>query len=151
MARGLAFASVILLGITLVVCSQPPARVSASFLKGAQVDARVRAILEHSCRDCHSDDIRYPWYHSLPVISSIIKNDVTRGREQLNFSRWEKYSRLQRQRSLTGIANQVKDRLMPLPEYLKLHPSATLSDADVGVIFEWAQAERLRLIMEGVK
>jgi hypothetical protein len=125
--------------------------VSGNFLRSAQADTRVRAILERSCRDCHSDDIRYPWYSSVPVVSDLIENDVTRGREQLNFSRWEKYSRLQRQRALTGIANQVKDRLMPLPEYLKLHPSARLSDADIDIVFKWAQAERLRLIMEGAQ
>jgi hypothetical protein len=133
----------------VVVSHQPPARVSGSFLKGAQVDPEVRAILERSCRDCHSDDTRYPWYSFLPGVSRVIQDDVARGREQLNFSRWTEYSRLRRQRALTGVANQVRDRAMPLSEYVALHPSTRLSDAEIDAVFKWAQAERLRLILEG--
>jgi hypothetical protein len=119
-----------------------------SFLKGATVDDGVRAILVRSCSDCHSDGTRYPWYSFLPVVSGVIDSDVARGREQLNLSRWSEYSRLRRQRALTGIANQVRDRIMPLPNYVLLHPSARLSGEDIEAVFQWAQQERLRLILQ---
>jgi hypothetical protein len=125
--------------------------VSSTFLKGAQIDETARGVLERSCRDCHSDNTRYPWYSSVPVVSRWINDDVKRGREQLNLSEWERYSRLRRVRALTGIASQVKDRAMPPPEYLALHPSAKLSTAEVDAVFDWTQAERLRLILEGLK
>jgi hypothetical protein len=79
----------------------------------------------------------------------MIEDDVVRGREQLNLSQWGEYSRIRQQRALTGIANQVRDRMMPLPEYLALHPSARLSDRDIEAVFQWAQNERLRLILQG--
>jgi hypothetical protein len=123
----------------------------AEFLRGAHVDSRVRSALLQSCGDCHSDSTRYPWYTWLPWISEVVQDDVQRGREQLNLSHWSQYSRLRQQRALTGIANQVKDRLMPLPEYLVLHPLARLSDQEVNAIFDWAQRERLRLIVEGAR
>lgn len=122
---------------------------SEPFLQGAPLGAPVRLILERSCADCHSDATRYPWYSFLPVVSKTIENDVARGREQLNFSRWAEYSRLRQQRALTGIANQVKDGLMPLSNYVLLHPSAKLSEDDVDAVFKWAQQERLRLILQG--
>jgi hypothetical protein len=83
------------------------------------------------------------------MVSRTIENDVMRGREQLNFSHWNNYSRLRKQRALTGIANQVKDGLMPLADYVMMHPSARLSSAARDEVFEWAQQERLRLIMQG--
>ena len=53
---------------------------------------------------------------------------------------------LRKERNLSAIANQVKDREMPLREYLWLHPEARLSDSDIDTIFGWTQEERLRLI-----
>jgi hypothetical protein len=122
-----------------------------AFLGGAQVPAHVRSILMRSCADCHSQVTNYPWYHVLPWVSRVIDEDVRRGREQLDFSHWSGYPRLRRLRALTGIANQVRDRLMPLPAYMRLHRSAQLSDEEVTAVFDWAQKERLRLIMEAVE
>lgn len=116
------------------------------FLSGAQVDERIRTVLHRSCSDCHSDRTRYPWYSSLPLISGIINEDIARGRERLNLSQWRSYSRLRQQRALTGIANQVRDGAMPLPAYLRLHPTAKLSASDMEAVFSWAEKERLRLI-----
>jgi heme-binding protein len=120
-----------------------------AFLASASVTVRVRSILVRACADCHSERTRYPWYSFLPMVSRTIENDISRGRQHLNFSQWNDYSRLRRQRALTGIADQVKDGLMPLAGYVMLHPSARLSSADRDEVFDWAQQERLRLIMEG--
>ena len=51
-------------------------------------------------------------------------------------------------RSLSEIANQVKDREMPLSMYTLLHPRAKLSQEEIAAIFEWTQRERARLIAE---
>ena len=115
-------------------------------LEGAEVDAAVLAILDRSCRDCHSDTTKYPWYSYVAPVSVLINDDVKRGREHLNLSEWQVYSIVRRQRALSEIANQVKDRGMPLSMYLLLHPSAKLSDADIRTVFNWTQRERLRLI-----
>jgi hypothetical protein len=117
------------------------------FLSSAQIEPATRDLLIRACADCHSDATRYPWYSVLPYVSRMIDDDVRRGREHLNLSKWSEYSRLRRQRALTGIANQVKDRLMPMPEYVRLHPAARLTDAEVNAVFEWAEKERLRLII----
>lgn len=135
------------LAVVLVWLLSPTAQPVSQFLIGADIPLDTRAILLRSCADCHSDGTRYPWYSHLPLLSRMIAEDVARGREQLNFSRWNEYSRLRKQRALTGIANQVKDRAMPLPNYLWLHPSARLSDAEIETVFRWADKERLRLIL----
>jgi hypothetical protein len=117
-------------------------------LSGAQVDARVLAIIDRSCRDCHSEMTQYPWYAYVAPISCWINRDVSQGRRHLNLSRWNDYSTLRKQRSLSQIANQVKDREMPLSEYILMHRDAQLSEGDVDAIFRWTQQERTRLIAE---
>jgi Haem-binding domain len=121
-----------------------------AFLSGARVDLRVRLALERSCRDCHSEATRYPWYSYVPPISWLIASDVRRGRMHLNFSRWSEYSMIRRERALSEIANQVQDREMPLALYVLIHRNARLSEADTEAIFQWTQAERTRLIMEKI-
>ena len=122
-------------------------RAQGPLLEGAQVDPAVLGILNRSCRDCHSEQTNYPWYSYVAPVSILIGSDVKRGREHLNFSEWPQYSKIRRERALSEIANQVKDRDMPLTIYLLLHPSARLSSSDVDTVFNWTQQERLRLIM----
>lgn len=120
----------------------------APILATAQVDPAVLAILQRSCQDCHSDVTHYPWYSYVAPASLLVGSDVERGRQHLNLSRWAAYSLVRKQRSLSEIANQVKEREMPLPQYTLIHRNARLSDADVDVIFRWTQKERSRLIAE---
>jgi hypothetical protein len=120
-------------------------------LSGAQVDAGVLAIFERSCGDCHSESTQYPWYSYVAPVSLWIQRDVSEGRLHLNLSRWDEYSLVRKQRSLSEVANQVRDREMPLRSYLMLHRGATLSDADVDTVFRWTQVERARLITESLR
>jgi Haem-binding domain len=117
-------------------------------LSGAQIDPAVLAIMQRSCQDCHSEATRYPWYAYVAPCSWLIKSDVTQGRTHLNLSRWNEYAIVRKERSLSEIANQVKDHEMPLWQYTMLHPSARLSESDVMALFRWTQAERSRLIAE---
>ena len=118
-----------------------------ALLQGAQVDARVLAIIDRSCRDCHSESTQYPWYSYLAPVSTLIARDVNRGRAALNLSRWHQYPQVRRVRALTGIANQVRDDLMPLEIYIRLHPESRLSAGEKELLFAWTQSERLRLIL----
>ena len=123
-------------------------KAGAPLLAGAQIDPSVLAILKKSCQDCHSEATSYPWYSYVAPVSFLIQSDVTRGRTHLNLSRWNEYPQVRKERSLSEIANQVKDHEMPLLQYTLLHPGARLSESDVNAIFQWTQAERSRLIAE---
>jgi hypothetical protein len=46
---------------------------------------------------------------------------------------------------LTKVGVEVKNRQMPLPKYLNLHPQARLSNDEVVRLYTWAQGERRRL------
>ena len=120
-------------------------------LAGARVPEAVRATIDRSCRDCHSEATRFPWYSYVAPVAWLIASDVKNGREHLNLSRWNEYSLIRRERSLSEIANQVQDGGMPLAIYTWMHPDAVLSPADRAAIFEWTQAERARLIAENAR
>ena len=122
------------------------AKAGQPLLQGSQADNRVLSLFERSCCDCHSERTQYPWYSFVAPLSWWVRRDVTKGKARLNLSRWNEYPMLRKERNLSAIANQVKDRDMPLREYLWLHPEARLSDSEIDTIFLWTQEERLRLI-----
>lgn len=130
------------------VFTLPPksSRSPGALLIGARVPPPVRALIERSCRDCHSESTNYPWYSYIFPVSKMIRDDVVQGRERLNLSRWSEYSVIRQERALSEIANQVQDGGMPLSSYVVIHPAARLSRADVEAIFNWTQEERMRLI-----
>jgi hypothetical protein len=137
-----------LIAVASLLTLPSPPRPGGPVLEGAHIDSSVVSTLRRSCMDCHSDATRYPWYSYIAPVSLLIRSDVGRGRERLNFSKWAEYPLARRMRALTGIANQVKDGEMPLSIYTLLHPGAKLTQADVAAIFQWAESERARLIAE---
>jgi len=152
--KALRVVPLVLLGVVAVasVLSRPQRseKADAPLLTGAHIPAQVRATIERSCRDCHSEATRYPWYSYIAPVSWLIKHDVERGGEHLNFSKWNEYSVIRRERCLSEIANQVQDGGMPMSIYTFMHRDAKLSKADVDAIFAWTQEERARLITESV-
>jgi hypothetical protein len=130
---------------------QSSANSHSPLLVGAKIDSGTRQLIERSCRDCHPDTTRYPWYSYVAPVSWLIDYDVQQGREHLNLSRWEEYSLIRRERALSEIANQVRDGAMPLWQYTWIHRNTRLSNADADAIFQWTQAERLRLILGSIE
>jgi Haem-binding domain len=146
MRAGLLIGILVLVAASLWTAPVKSAVPGAPLLAGNEVPPEVRAILDRSCRDCHSELTRYPWYSYVAPVSLLIRRDVTAGRARLNLSRWGDYTPIRRMRFLSEIANQVKDREMPLPAYTLIHRNARLSDSEVQTVFRWTQTERLRLL-----
>ena len=48
-------------------------------------------------------------------------------------------------RKLDEICDQVKSRLMPLPSYLWIHWGAKLSDDEIKILCDWANAENAKI------
>ena len=148
-ALRLSFAAVGLLGLacSFVHPSGPVKgqRSTAPLLSGADTDPSVTRVIERSCRNCHSERTEWPWYSYVAPLSWLIENDVHRGRSQLNLSQWDTYTVDQQAELLTKLGVEVRNRRMPLPKYLQLHPSARLSDREVEQLYAWAHRERRRL------
>ena len=114
----------------------------------APVPSPVLSTLRRACFDCHSDDTRWPWYSALPGAFWLMRNDVSRGRGQLNFSRWSQYNKFDRADLLDKMCGKVTTRDMPLWQYRLLHPEARLGDADIAALCAWSRQEAARLVGE---
>lgn len=98
----------------------------------------IKAILQRSCYDCHSNLTHWPWYSQIAPISWLISHDVQEGREHLNFSTWDSYSIKKQTHKIEEIWEHVEKAEMPPKTYLYLHSKAKLSAADKEAMKNWA-------------
>lgn len=98
--------------------------------------ADVKQVLRNSCYDCHSNETVWPWYSKVAPVSWYISDDVRVGRGHLNFSNWDLLS----ERKKSHTMEEITDGGMPLPNYVKMHPEAKLSTADLKLLEDWASA-----------
>lgn len=99
-------------------------------------DPKVEAILRRACYDCHSNEVKWPWYSSLAPASWLVAKDVREGREAYTFSDWpEDEDDRQFNRELAW--EQVEEGEMPPWFYLPLHPEAELTAEDMAILKEW--------------
>lgn len=108
--------------------------------------AHVQAVLDRACMDCHSNRTRYPWYSKISPVSWWLKDHIDEGRGELNFSEFATYEPKRAAHKLEEVHEMIKLDEMPLREYTWGHPSAKLSSADKGILIEWADAERARIL-----
>ena len=108
--------------------------------------APVAAALERSCRDCHSNGTRWPWYSRVAPASWLVADDVHEARRKLNFSEWAGYDTQRAAERLNEICDEVKSGGMPMAKYTLLHRDAALTQQDVSAVCGWAKAERSRLL-----
>lgn len=104
------------------------------------VPADVRAILQRSCYDCHSNNTVWPWYTEVSPVSWLVADDVKEGRRHMNFSEWGSYRQAIRVAKLDMIVSEVDKGEMPLRKYLLIHGDASLSEADRDLLCAWAGA-----------
>lgn len=93
-------------------------------------DVYTAQLAERACYDCHSHETEWPWYTKVIPAYFLMAHDVQRGRQTLNFSKWEESCCTEAQ--ITGMAVTVTKNHMPLPYYLVLHPEARLSPVEQG-------------------
>lgn len=99
---------------------------------------KVQSGLMNACYDCHSNNTHYPWYSRVQPIRWMMDTHVKEGKEEINFSEFGSYSTRSQISKLKGIANSIKDNIMPLSSYRLMHKSANLSEAEKNLIINWA-------------
>ena len=91
----------------------------------------VMSLLERSCFDCHTKG------------ASNIKS-----KGALNFNKWADYKLSKKVGKLNDISEKVKEKKMPPEKYLGKYPDKVLTDVEIGVITNWANAEADKLMEE---
>jgi|SRR5579872_1726095 len=104
------------------------------------VPANVQAILNRSCKDCHSNETHWPWYTHVAPSSWLVASDVQEGRDEMNFSIWSTYPPRKQLHKIDGICKMVTKKEMPLWQYTLIHRNAVLSQADRDAICQWTES-----------
>ena len=99
-------------------------------------------VLSRACRDCHSNDTRWPWYSHVAPISWFVIDHVNHGRRHFNYSEWAKYDADERARLLKNACTLARKGDMPMRTYTWVHGDARLTDQDVQALCEWAERPR---------
>ena len=89
---------------------------------------RTRALAVRACYDCHSNEVKTPWYGKIAPVSWWLTNHVDEGRAALNFSDWKGPGG----EGAQNTAETIREGSMPPSYYtwLGLHGGAKLTPAE---------------------
>ncbi|MDX2470447.1 MAG: heme-binding domain-containing protein [SAR324 cluster bacterium] len=100
----------------------------------------VKPIFEKKCFDCHGSGKELPWYGSLPLLSKLIKRDITKAKEHLDFSQDFPFGGHGKPKEdLEALIETNSEGDMPPLRFLSMNWGAKLTDADKQTINDWAQ------------
>lgn len=117
--------------------TNPVADPARNLLHIRPIPAHVASALDRACRDCHSNDTRWPWYSQVAPVSWFVIDHVNHGRSHFNYSDWSRYDAEESRRLLTAACRLTREQEMPLSSYTWMHRQARLNAADIEAICHW--------------
>lgn len=120
---------------------RPDRRVSEVDPKGTLeamnlVDGDVQSLLEGACYDCHSNKTTYPWYANIAPVSWWLQGHVNNGRNKLNFSIWNSYSKQRQALKIEETIEVMENMKMPPASYAIMHKAGRIDEAKAQQIVE---------------
>ena len=113
--------------------ANPPTDPGRTIQAHVGAESGLVAVLNRSCRDCHSNQTVWPGYTQVAPVSWLMAYGVTKGRKAVNFSEWAGYSPEQQRILLAQSCADVTHGKMP-GAYTLLHPETRLSAQDIETI-----------------
>lgn len=110
------------------------------------VPADVDSLLVVACKDCHSNNTRYPWYNNLQPVAWFLANHVKDGTGSFNLNEFATYPLARQYDKIEEIKKQIDKGDMPLYSYTIIHRDAKLTAAEKNTIITWS--ENIRKDME---
>jgi len=110
----------------------------------------LAAVLDRSCRDCHSNKTVWPRYAHIAPLSWLMASGVAKGRNAVNFSEWGCYSPDVQRMLLSASCEDVSSGKMP-GIYSLVRPETRLSPQDVATICAAARLAEAQAFPEGPK
>ncbi|MBN8854169.1 MAG: cytochrome C [Sphingobacteriales bacterium 50-39] len=109
----------------------------------------VRAILQRSCYDCHSNNTVYPWYNKIQPVAWWLSSHIKDGKRELNFSEFASYPPAKQAKKLKNTVKEVKGEGMPLDSYLWIHKDAKLEQGQKDTLIQWANSLQQTILKAG--
>ncbi|HEX7096815.1 MAG TPA: heme-binding domain-containing protein, partial [Acidimicrobiales bacterium] len=94
-------------------------------------NAEAEQLARAACYDCHSNETDWPIYSYVAPMSWLVRRDVESGRDELNFSEWERHHS-----EADDAAESIQDGSMPPRQYRLMHPDARLSEAERALLID---------------
>ena len=110
------------------------------------VPSGVDSLLVVACKDCHSNNTRYPWYNNFQPVAWFLANHVKDGTTSFNLNEFATYPVARQYDKIEEIKKQIDKGDMPLSSYTLIHRDAKLTDAEKNTIITWS--ENIRKDME---
>lgn len=101
----------------------------------------IMSILKRSCYDCHSSDVKEPFYYNIAPMSWMVQSHVKKGRRVVNFSKWYSYNKEKQFKIMDKLPKSIVIR-MPLPSYLWIHKESVLSNYEKKLLTKWANESK---------
>lgn len=98
----------------------------------------VAAILDVACKDCHSNNTKYPWYNAVQPISWWLNDHINDGKKHLNFDEFTTYTLKRQDHKLEELIESQEEGWMPLNSYTWLHKNAELTKSQKKTVINWA-------------
>lgn len=130
--------------------ANPPTDPASTIRAHVGASSGLAAVLDRSCRDCHSNATVWRWYTQVAPVSWVMASGVAKGREAVNFSEWGRYSVEMRRTLLTASCEDVSSGKMPGP-YTLVRPETRLSARDIETICAAARLAETQTIAGGSK
>lgn len=135
--------SFVMMQVVIPVKANPPTHPAMSLRAARPAQADAVAVLERSCRDCHSNETTWPWYSRVAPVSWLVAHDVNEGRAEFNMSEFGTWDAKKQQHKLEEACTQVKEGEMPMWIYTVQHSDAKLRPGDVELICSLATPPQL--------
>lgn len=103
------------------------------------VSDKVMNSFKAACYDCHSDEVRYPWYWNVQPTRWLLYNHIKDGKKHLNFSAIGSYSLARQFKKLGEIKEEMEDGEMPQKGYTFIHADARLTQDQKNEIYDWVK------------
>ena len=120
----------------------PEGRYEDSLQALSPMSPEAAAVFDRSCRDCHSNQTRWPWYSQVAPVSWWVAGHVEDARRHLNVSEWSRYDRRKAAHKLDEMCDETREGKMPWPSYLWIHRGARLTGGDVEALCAWSASAR---------
>jgi hypothetical protein len=78
-----------------------------------------------ACYDCHSNETDWPLYSSVAPMSWLVRRDVDEGRDELNFSAWDRDDG-----EADDAVESIDEGSMPPRQFTVIHRDADLSASE---------------------
>jgi hypothetical protein len=138
---------VILIGIQFI----PPARNTSSSPTPGDIfelypaGEDTKQLIRTACYNCHSNNTAYPWYAHVQPVGWWLAHHIDEARAELNFSEFSSYKAADADHKLEEVAEEVKEKAMPLKAYTWMHKDARLTDKQRNYIIAWAEDTRKQI------